>query len=674
MTDFFSLRPAAAASTGALATAQQLHLSNRLAEAERAYRLLLQANPGDAAACHGLASLLAGQRRYEAAIPLFRRAVAALPGQAQWHVDLAQALRGVGLNEEAASHFDRAAALDPQDPHLQLLSRLQHATLYDEQGDDDRALAAFEEAVKHHPDAADAWAGLGMVQQHVVGPAAAESSFRRALQLDPERAEVIEKYGQVLQDLRQYEDAALVFERLMKRWPGRPMVAGRLLHCKMLTADWTALDILKARVENALSAGELSCEPFGLQGYCESPQLLMRGAQLNAAAYYPDRSAALPMAKVGRGEKLRVGYVSGEFRNQATSVLLTEVLETHDRTRFDIVAFDNGWDDRSALRQRIAAAMPIVPIRKLDNLAAARLVREHRIDVLINLNGYFGLSRTPLFAYRPAAIQVNYLGFPGTIGAPYIDYIVADPSVIPEELHHCYVEKVVTLPDSYQPNDSRRRVEPGVTRADAGLPEDSFVFCCMNNVYKIMPAMFDGWMRLLQRVPGSVLMLLSDVPEAHLNLRHEAQARGVDPERLLFARPWGNERHLARLRLCDLFLDTWPYNAHTTGSDALLAGLPVLTCMGQSFPSRVGASLVRAVGLPELVTRSFEAYEAMALKLATEAGLLSDIRARLASQLATAPLYDTPRYTRHLEAAFTQMVQRARAGLPPAAFKVEAIV
>ncbi len=670
MTQLFPTKAAAAGATGGLATAQQLHLANCPAEAERAYRTHLQRDPHDAVARHGLASLLAGQHRYQDAVPLFRQAVLALPGQAQLHVDLAQALRGLGLNEEAATHFDRAAALAPQDQNLQLLSRLQHATLYDEQGDDDRALAAFEETVKHHPEVADAWAGLGMVQLHMVGAAAAESSFRRALQLDPERPDVIEKYGQVLQDLRQFEDAALVFERLMKRWPGRPLVPGRLLHCKMLTADWTALDLLKARIENALSVGQMASEPFGLQGYCAEPELLLRGAQLNAAARFPDRSSVLPVAKIGRGEKLRVGYVAGEFRNQATSVLLTEVLEMHDKARFDVVAFDNGWDDRSELRQRIAAAVRIEPIRKMDNLAAARLVREQGIDILVNLNGYFGLTRTPLFALRPAAIQVNYLGFPGTIGASYIDYIVADATVIPDELHHCYTEKVVTLPDSYQPNDSKRRVAPGVTRADAGLPEDRFVFCCMNNVYKIMPAMFDVWMRVLKRAPNSVLLLLSDVPEAQLNLRHEAQERGVNPERLIFGTPWANERHLARLRLCDLFLDTWPYNAHTTGSDALLAGLPVLTCMGRSFPSRVGASLLRAVGLPDLVTESFEDYEALALRLASEPDTLAALRKRLADSLPTCPLYDTPRYTRHLEAAYQRMVEHARAGRRPTAITI----
>lgn len=656
-----------------LAAAQTLHDADKLPQAERAYRNVIRREPRNFFALHGLGVLLAEQHRYPQAIASLRSAVAAAPNQAQAHVDLAQALRGVGLNEEAASHFDRAAQLDPSDSHKQLLARLQRATLFDEQGDDAQALACFEDAVLRHPDSADAWAGLGMVQLHCVGPAEAEQSFRRALQIDGNRPDVIEKFGQVLQDQRLFEDAAIVFERMLQQWPERPLIAGRLMHCKMLTADWTALDVLQARIEAGLTAGQLQSEPFGLQGYCASPALLKRSAQDYAAHMFPDASTHLRRPKVGGGPKIRVGYVAGEFRNQATSVLLTQVLELHDRSRFDIYAFDNGWSDGSALRQRIEAAVQIVPIRQLDNIAASKAIRELGIDILVNLNGYFGLTRTPLFALRSAAVQVNYLGFPGTIGAPYIDYIIADEVVIPAPAHGSYVEKVVTLPDSYQPNDSTRRVAEGVTRADAGLPEGAFVFCCMNNVYKIVPAVFDIWMRLLQRVPGSVLMLYSDVPEAQANLRLEAQERGIDPARLLFGQPWANDRHLARLRLCDLFLDTWPYNAHTTGSDALWAGLPVLSCMGEGFPSRVGASLLHAVGLPELVTRTPDEYEALAFKLATEPVALAALRQRLSVNLNTAPLYDTPRYTRHLEAAYAQMMLRARSGKPPAPIAIAPI-
>ena len=656
-----------------LAAAQVLHQADKSPEAERAYRNVLKRDASNFWALHGLGALLAVQKRYQEAVVFLRTAIAVLPGQLRAHVDLAQALRGIGQNAEAAAHFDRAAAIAPHDRQVQLLARLQRASLFDEQGNQEQALAHYQQAVQHHPDSADAWAGLGMVQLHSIGAVEAEESFRRALQIDPDRPLVIEKFGQVLQDQRLYEDAAIVFERLLQRWPDLPFVPGRLMHCKMLTADWTALDALQAEVETGLAAGKLTTEPFGLQGYCASPELLLHGATLCAATHYPDSSMHLRKARIGPGPQIRLGYVAGEFRNQATSVLLTEALELHDRSRFEVFAFDNGWDDNSSLRKRIDAAAQVVSIRERDNLDAAKLIREHGIDILINLNGYFGRTRTHLFSLRPAAVQVNYLGFPGSIGAPYIDYIIADPVVIPADSHRHYAEKVVTLPDSYQPNDSKRTVAAGVTRADAGLPAGVFVFCCLNNLYKITPGVFDIWMRVLHRVPGSVLLLYSDIPEARDNLRHEAQARGVDPSRLLFGTPWANDRHLARLRLCDLFLDTWPYNAHTTGTDALWAGLPLLTCTGASFPSRVGASLLRAVGLPELVTHSFADYEALAIRLATEPEVLAALRRRLASNLPTAALYDTPRYVRHLEAAYTQMADRARRGLPAAALKVDAL-
>ncbi len=640
------------------------------ADDESALRLLLQRQPDRFDALHRLGILQAARHCYADAIGLLQRAVAALPGQALAHYDLAQALRGLGRNVEAATQFERAANLAPGNTQLRLVAMLHRATLHDEQGDDLQARLLLEEACRQFPESADAWAGLGMVQLHSVGPEAAEASFQRALQIDPDRPEVVEKFGQVLQDQRRYEDAAIVFERVMQRWPGRPLTAGRLMHNKMLMADWLAVDRLQAHIEADIAAGRPGSEPFGLQGYCGSPALLGQAARTHAATFFPDRSAMLAPPRVGRGPKIRIGYVSGEFRNQATSVLLTQVLELHDRARFEVLAFDNGWDDRSPLRRRIEAAVEIVPIHEIANLPAAKLVRQRGIDVLVNLNGYFGRARTPLFSLRAAPVQVNYLGFPGTMGAPYMDYIIADEVVIPEASRPHYAEQVVYLPDCYQPNDARRQIAGGVSRADAGLPAQGFVFCCMNNTYKIMPAVFDVWMRLLQRVPGSVLMLLADQPESRANLAHEAQARGVDPARIRFGEPWANERHLARLRVCDLFLDTLPYNAHTTGTDALWAGLPLLTCTGDNFPSRVGASLLRAVGLPELVTATLPDYEALALRLATEPGLLAGLRARLAAQRSTAPLYDTPRYTRHLEAAYTGMVERARAGKPPRSFRV----
>ncbi len=652
-----------------LLEAQRLHNLRTWSSEEAGWRAQLQRQPQRADPMLALGTLAAGRQHHDEAAAWLRAAVLARPGRAAVHIDLAQELRAMGLNDEAATHFDRAVALNPADHAVQLMARLHRAVTLDERGHTEQALALFEQTAQHHPTSADAWAALAMAQQHAADFAAAETSFQRALQRDSSRLDVLEKFGLLLQDRRRYEDAALVFERLLALSPTYLLAAGRLMHAKMLGADWTALAQLQQRVEVAVGLGQLATEPFGLQGYCADPETLLRCAQVYSAAYHPDRSASLPKVAVGSGPKIRIGYVAGEFRNQATAVLLTHVLELHDRERFEIYAFDNGWDDGSELRRRIAACTPIVPIRHLDNLAAAAAVRVQHIDILVNLNGYFGQARSPLFSLRPAPIQVNYLGFPGTIGAPYIDYLIADATVIPPADHAYYTEQVVTLPDSYQPNDATRTVAAEPSRRDqVGLPADAFVFCCMNNVYKITPAVFEVWMRLLQRLPQAVLWLYSEVPETQDNLRREAAARGVDASQVVFGGALPQAQHLARLRLADVFLDTWPYNAHTTGSDALWAGLPLLTCTGATFASRVGASLLQAVGLPELVTDNFADYEALAYRLATEPGVLAGLRMRLATALKTAPLYDTARTTRNLESVFTQMVERARAGLPPAAF------
>ena len=329
----------------------------------------------------------------------------------------------------------------------------------------------------------------------------------------------------------------------------------------------------------------------------------MRCAQLYAALRFPPAPTPLWRGERSSNPRIRVGYVSGEFRHQATSILMAELFELHDRGRFELFAFDNGMDDGSEIRRRVVAAFDeMVDISRLPDAAAAAAIRARRVDILVDLNGYFGRARQGIFALRPCPIQVNYLGFPGTIGVDYVDYIIADPIVIPPEHRPFYTEKVVHLPETYQVNDRKRRIaERTPTRGEVGLPEAGFVFCCFNNNYKITPTVFDVWMRLLGQVAGSVLWLLEDNPTAARNLRREAQARGIAPERLVFAPRVRLDEHLARHRLADLFLDTLPCNAHTTASDALWAGLPILTALGSAFPGRVAASLLYAAGLPELV-------------------------------------------------------------------------
>jgi protein O-GlcNAc transferase len=425
-------------------------------------------------------------------------------------------------------------------------------------------------------------------------------------------------------------------------------------------------------VRDDVRAGRKSGEPFGYQGVSDSLQDLRRCAEILAAERFPPSSAMFSDSRY-ENAKIRIGYLAGEFRQQATAVLMTGLFELHDRTRFETVAFDNGWDDGSELRGRIEKAFDeMVDISRLSDYEAATMIRQKRIDILVNLNGYFGHGRQGVFSHRAAPIQVNYLGFPGTLGADYIDYIVADRHVLPPEHEAFYTEKVVRLPDSYQANDSKRRIaERTPTRAELNLPDRGFVFCCFNNNYKVTPQMFDVWMRLLRNAPGSVLWLLEDNPEASRNLRREAERRAVAAQRLVFAPRVKLDEHLARHRLADLFLDTLPYNAHTTASDALWAGLPVLTCMGSAFAGRVASSLLHAIGLPELITHRVEDYEALALKLAATPDLLQDLRTRLAQNRTVFPLFDTDRFRRHIESAYLQMWERYQREQPPEGFDVQ---
>jgi len=348
------------------------------------------------------------------------------------------------------------------------------------------------------------------------------------------------------------------------------------------------------------------------------------------------------------------------------------MLEQHDKDAFEIYAFKlhPGPPDETSLRL-FSAVTQVIDLSDKSDRNAAQLARALNLDIAIDLGGHTVDSRTGIFAQRCAPVQVNHLGFPGTLGAPYYDYVLADSTVIPEDQRQHYVEKVVYLPHCYQPNDSQRKISQRVfSRSEVGLPENGFVFCCFNNGYKILPATFDGWMRILQAVEGSVLWLLDHNPVATRNLQREAQARGIDANRLIFAARMPLADHLARHQLADLFIDTLPYNAHTTASDALWAGLPVLTCMGTSFAARVAASLLRTMDLPELITHTQATYESRAIELAMDPDTLRAIKSRVLAHRETSPLFNARLFTRHLEAAYRTMQSRQQAGLPPEHFSV----
>ncbi|HEX7789304.1 MAG TPA: tetratricopeptide repeat protein [Afipia sp.] len=638
--------------------------AGKLNDAEKSLRKLLRKEPAHPLGLSVLGTILTSLGKYAEAERLLQSALKLNPNAQAALYNHGIALKALGRSGEALARFTQVLAISPNDPE----AWSNRGTVQNDLKAYQSAIADFDRALALQPNYALAHHNKGNALFGLARFDDALAAYRQALALKPDIVESWTGAGLTLHKLKRHDESATAYEAARKLNPSYPFLKGILLHQRMLACDWRDIGNLVKEIEDDIAAGRLSAEPFGWQGLATSDQSLRKCAELYNAAMFPaDRNAPVARPDNGGKIKIRIGYLSGEFRAQATSILMTGVLEQHDTSRFEVTAFDNGWDDGSDIRKRIAAAVHrIVDLRSLTDAQAVHAIRDSGIDILVNLNGYFGDDRTAVFAQRPAPVQVNYLGFPGTLGAAYIDYIVADAIVIPDTQRPFFTEKVVHLPDSYQANDRTRAIaDRAFTRDELRLPPDGFVFCCFNNNYKITPQTFDGWMRILERVPGSVLWLIEDNPVASANLRKEAAARAIAPGRLVFAPRMPLPEHLARHRYADLFLDTLPYNAHTTASDALWAGLPILTCKGDTFAGRVAASLLASVGLPELVTSSQADYERTAAELATQPDRLTALRQRLADNRLTTPLFDTARFTRHLEQVYAAMHARRKAGQKP---------
>ena len=606
--------------------------------------------------------ILYALKRFDEAILHYDKALSLESNYHEAWTNKGATLHALKRYDEAIACYDKALSLKP-DYHEAWTNK--GVTLHELKRFDE-AIIHYDKALSLKSDYHEAWNNKGAALNELKRFEEAIDHCNKALDLKLDYSEAWDNKATALNFLKSHIDAAKCYLKALELKVGDSYLFGQFNHQMMLACDWTNYDKNIAEIFNLIHQGRMGSEPFGFQGIASSEALLMRCAETYSNDKYPTLSNLSKYSKY-KHNKIRIGYLCGEFRNHATSMLMARVWELHDKSKFEIFAFDNGWDDGSDYRHRINQAFSkIFDISKLPDVEAANLIRSNEIDILINLNGFFGLARQGVFAYKPAPIQVNYLGFPGTIGAKYIDYIVADRVVVPEESSKYYVEKIVRLPNSYQANDNQRVIsEKQFIKADLGLPENGFVFACFNNNYKITPSTFDSWMRILNNVPGSVLWLLADNPMAQENLTQAAIIRGVDSSRLIFAERLPGPEHLARHDLADLFLDTLPYNAHTTCSDALWAGLPVLTLRGSTFPGRVAASLLSALGLNELIASNKEEYEAMAIDLAAYPQKLTTIKQKLENNKKVAPLCDTPQFTKHLEAAYIEMSERHEAGLDP---------
>jgi protein O-GlcNAc transferase len=546
--------------------------------------------------------------------------------------------------------------------------RLQQAVALHQQGKLSDAKEIYEAILKQIPNNFDALHLLGVIAYQTENLQQAEALFDKAIKINANVAEAHNHRGNTLRDLERLDEALDSYEKALLLKPDLVGLEGARLHTKMRLCDWTSFDAECAYLISSVKNKKANTGPFFFLGVTSSPDDQLQCAKSYAAEKFPRLQKAIWQGERYRHDRIRVVYLSADFRQHPTSFLLTGMFECHDRSRFAVTALSFGVDDKSEIRQRIKVSCEgFVDVRTCSDDQIANLVRSAEVDILVDLMGFTTDSRTGIFARRPAPIAVNYLGYAGTMGAPYIDYILADRIVIPTEKLDCYSEKVVHLPDSFMATDSKRRISERLfRRSQFSLPESGFVFCSFSNGYKIVPQIFDIWMRLLKRVDNSVLWLSHANETAIRNLKREAQNRGVDPRRLIFAeRVPLNEDHLVRQGLADLFLDTLPYNAHATASDALWGGLPVLTCLGETFAGRVAASLLNAIGLPELIAPTLERYEQIAIELATRPEKLAAIKRKLTQHRLTTPLFDTRMFTRHIEAAYTAMYERHQAGLAP---------
>ncbi|MES2939033.1 MAG: tetratricopeptide repeat protein [Pseudomonadota bacterium] len=640
----------------------------READALAAYDAALGLRPDAPSALYNRANTLLALERYAEALAGFDALLARAPDHADGHNNRANTLLALRRHEDAIAGYDRALALKPQDASAWFNrgNALQALRRYEQ------ALACYDTALGHDPGFAEAHNGRGVALIALQRQDDALQAYDAALAIKPDHVETLHNHGDALMLARRFPAAAEVYERALALDASNKYVLGAAYDCRQHACDWTQRAARHAEIVAAVRAGRPACSPFVFLSVSTDAADQRRCAEIFGRDRHPPAAEPLWRGERYGHAKIRVAYLSADFREHAMAFLMAGLFELHDRNAFEVFGFSFGPRKDDAMRARLVRGFDhFVEVQGHSDREVAGMLRDHEIDIAVDLNGFTLHCRPGIYALRPAPVQVNYLGYPGTLGMPYMDYIVGDPMVIPPGAEAHYAEQVVRVPDCYQVNDGKRPIaEDTPTRAALGLPEQGFVFCCFNNNYKITPEVFGVWMRLLAAVPGSVLWLLADNADAAANLRREAAARGVQPERLVFAPRADLPRHLARHRQADLFLDTAPYNAHTTGSDALWACLPVLTWADGSFASRVAASLLRSVGMPELVARDIADYEARALHLAAHPQELAALRGKLKAQRANAPLFDTDRFRRHLESAFRTMHGRSRQGLPPAAFDV----
>lgn len=634
----------------------------RFDEALKSYDHAIELNPNHAEAYNNRGVVLNALERFEDALISYDHALAIRPDHAETHNNRGTVLSNLKRLEEALASYDRAITLKPDYEE----AYNNRGLVFHDLQQSEKALASYDKAIAIKTDYAEAFYNRGISLNALKLTNEALASYDRAIELNPDYADAYHNRGIILNDLNRLDEALESYDRAITLMPEHDFLYGYWLHNHMQLCYWSNYENKMMLLASKIEQNEKASVPFILLAQSNSRALQKKSAEIFVQRKYPANDALPALSKHPKHHKIRIGYFSADFRNHPVSFLTAELFEVHDRSKFELIAFYFGPDTKDEMRTRIEAAFDqFIDVRQLTDQEIALLARKHEIDIAIDLGGFTSLCRTGIFALRAAPIQVSYLGYLGTMGAEYIDYLIADATMVPEQHQNDYTEKIIYLP-SYQVNDNKRIIADKVfTREELGLPSSGFVFCCLNNNYKITPHIFDLWMRILNQVENSVLWLLADNKTIENNLREEALRRGIDKQRLIFAKNLPLPEYLARYRTADLFLDTSPYNAGTTASDALWTGLPVLTYLGETFAGRMAASLLHAIHLPELVTETAEEYEMLAIDLATHPEKLMKIKQKLANNRLTTPLFNTQQFSKHIEAAYTQIYERHQADLMP---------
>jgi predicted O-linked N-acetylglucosamine transferase (SPINDLY family) len=648
--------------------ADALETLGRLEESVVSLDAAIHHRPGFSQAYSNRGLVLRRQGKLEESLASYDEAIRLNPGDAISWNNRGTVLKDLQRWEEALAHYDEATRLSPGFAN----SFDNRGQLFRELRQFEKALACHDQSLRLRPNHAPTLILRGNALLELRRLDEALNCYDAAIRLRPDDANAHANRAAVLKLMQQPEEALASFDEALRLQRQASPIFGKAAHASVAICQWNGLEQRVEAVTRGIQEGRLVTSPWPLLSLVDSPELHRKAAEIwqRQKVHPSGQLGAVPQKT--RRRKIHVAYLAAIFHQHAGSTLMAQLFETHDRDRFEVTAISFGPDTRDPMRQRLQAAFDrFVDVRSLSNLDIARLCRQLDVDIAIDRAGFTQDNRATILAERCAPLQINWLAYPGTMGAPFIDYIIADSHIItPADLPH-YSEQVLWLPDSYMVNDGHRAISDRVfTRTECGLPEQGFVFCCFNNNFKILPPTFDIWMRIFQRVPGSVLWLLEDNPAAARNLRAEAAARGIDPGRLVFAPRLPLPEHLARHRVADLFLDTWPCNAHTTASDALWAGLPLLTRPGRSFASRVAASLLHAIGLPELITHTDGDYEELAVALANDPRRLAALKDKLAANRLTQPLFDCPRFTRHLEAAYLAVMERHWRGEAPCHLRI----